>query len=357
MNESVRSDNKLREVIRKLPKAELHCHLDGSLRVDTLFDLSKINNVDIPYKNKEELMAFLHFEKGESLEVYLKKFDLTLSVLQTPDSLERVAYELAEDASNENIKWLEVRYSPILHVNTEMGTVDNLEAVIRGLKKAEQDFGIKGGVIVCGMRSISPDISYALAELSVAYKNRGVVGFDLAGPEENYPAKDHENAFRLVLKNNINITIHAGEGYGPESIHQAVHYCGAHRIGHGTRLSEDGDLLNYINDYRICLEICLTSNVQTGSVKSLEKHPFKYYKDYGLRLCLNTDNRLISNTTLTDELCLAYKTFNLRMKDIKDVLIDGFKSSFMHHRDKVRLVRKVSDEMNELIYEFEKSQN
>jgi len=357
MTESEKSENNLREIIGKLPKAELHCHLDGSLRVDTLFDLAKINNVNIPYKNKAELMEFLHFEKGESLEIYLKKFDLTLSVLQTPDSLERVSYELAEDASKENIKWLEVRYSPILHVNPQMGTVDNLEAVIRGLKKAERDFGIRGGVIVCGMRSISPDVSYALAELSVAYKNRGVVGFDLAGPEENYPAKDHENAFRLVLKNNINITIHAGEGYGPESIHQAVHYCGAHRIGHGTRLSEDGDLLNYINDHRICLEICLTSNVQTGSVKSLEKHPFKYYKDYGLRLCLNTDNRLISNTTLTDELCLAYNTFNLRMKDVKDVLIDGFKSSFMHHRDKVRLVRQVSVEMNDLISEYESNRN
>jgi len=156
------------------------------------------------------------------------------------------------------------------------------------------------------------------------------------------------------LKNNINITIHAGEAYGPESIHQAVHYCGAHRIGHGTRLTEDGDLLNYINDHRICLEICLTSNVQTGTVKSLDKHPFKYYKDYGLRLCLNTDNRLISNTSLTDELCLAYHTFNLRLKDIKDVLIDGFKSSFMHHRDKVRLVRKVSEEMDEFISDYER---
>ncbi len=346
-------DPKLRKVIHTFPKTELHCHLDGSLRVDTLFDLAKQNNIKIPYKNKDELMDFLHFEKGESLEVYLKKFDLTLSVLQTPDSLERVAYELAEDASKENIRWLEVRYSPILHVNNEMGTVDNLEAVIRGLKRAEMDFGIRGGAIICGMRSISPDISYNLAELAVAYKNRGVVGFDLAGPEENYPAKDHENAFRLVLKNNINITIHAGEAYGPESIHQAVHYCGAHRIGHGTRLTEDGDLLNYVNDHRICLEICLTSNVQTGAVKSLKKHPFKYFKDYGLRLCLNTDNRLISNTSLTDELCLAYHTFNLKLKDIKDVLIDGFKSSFMHHRDKVRLIRHVSAEMDELIRDFE----
>ncbi|MDD5581980.1 MAG: adenosine deaminase [Candidatus Marinimicrobia bacterium] len=346
-------DPALREVIYKLPKAELHCHLDGSLRVDTLFELAKEKKVKIPYKNKEELMAFLYFEKGESLEVYLSKFDLTLSVLQTPDALERVAYELAEDASKENIKWLEVRYSPILHTNNGMGTVENLESVIHGLKRAELDFGIQGGVIICGMRNISPEVSYNLAELAVAYKNRGVVGFDLAGPEENYPAKDHENAFRLVLKNNINITIHAGEAYGPESIHQAVHYCGAHRIGHGTRLAEDGDLLNYINDHRICLEICLTSNVQTGAVKSLENHPFKYFKDYGLRLCLNTDNRLISNTTLTNELCLAYQTFNLKLKDIKDVLIDGFKSSFMHHRDRVRLIRQISVEIDELIQEYE----
>jgi adenosine deaminase len=227
--------------------------------------------------------------------------------------------------------------------------MDNLEAVIRGAKKAESEFGIGGGVIVSGMRSFDPMISVQLAELAIAYKDRGVVGFDLAGPEENYPAKDHEEAFRLVLKNNINITIHAGEAYGPESIHQAVHYCGAHRIGHGTHLSEDGGLMNYINDHRICMEICLTSNLQTKSVKKIEQHPFKFYRDYGLRLSLNTDNRLMSNTTVTDELYLAYKAFNLDLEDIKSIIIDGFKSAFIHHRERTLLVKEVAQELDKFI--------
>ncbi|MDZ7797298.1 MAG: hypothetical protein U5N56_09790 [Candidatus Marinimicrobia bacterium] len=192
-------------------------------------------------------------------------------------------------------------------------------------------------------------VSYELGELAVAYKNRGVIGFDLAGPEENYPAKAHEEAFRLVLKNNINITIHAGEAYGPESIHQALHYCGAHRIGHGTHLPEDGGLMNYINDHRICLEICLSSNLQTGSVPSLRQHPFKFFQDYGLRLSLNTDNRLMSDTSVTNELYIAYENFDLEIEDIKNIIIDGFKSAFIHHRERKVMVKDIANELEKII--------
>jgi len=201
-------------------------------------------------------------------------------------------------------------------------------------------------VIICGIRSISPEISYQLAELAVAFKNRGVVGYDLAGVEENFPAKDHREAFHLILNNNINTTLHAGEDYGPESIHQAVHYCGAHRIGHGVRLKEDGDLLNYINDHRIALEICMTSNIHTGSVKNYKSHPFKLYYDYGLRVTLNTDNRLISNTSLTREYMLAHKYFNLQIADFKEIIIGGFKSAFMSHRTRTKIIRQIADELD-----------
>lgn len=263
-------DQKIWDTIHGFPKIDLHCHLDGSVRPETIMELSKAQGIELPYDSLEEMNKYLHCEDAKSLVDYLKRFDVTLAVMQDEASLERITYELCEDAAEENVRWLEIRYSPILHTEQGMRTVDNIEAVIRGMKRAERDFGILGGVIVCGMRSFDPKISLELAELAVAYKNRGVIGFDLAGPEENYPAKAHEEAFRLVLKNNINITIHAGEAYGAESIHQAVHYCGAHRIGHGTHLSEDGDLMNYVNDHRICLEICLTSNLQTKSVPSLE---------------------------------------------------------------------------------------
>lgn len=342
-------DQKILETIKAFPKTDLHCHLDGSLRPETLKELAIQNGVKLPYDDMDELVRYMHCEDSTSLPDYLKRFDITLSVMQDPQSVERIAYELCEDAAAENVRWLEVRYSPILHVQKGMKIMDNLEAVIRGMRRAERDFGIRGGVIVCGMRSYDPMISVQLAELAIAYKNRGVIGFDLAGPEENYPAKAHEEAFRLVLKNNINITIHAGEAYGPESIHQAVHYCGAHRIGHGTHLPEDGGLMNYINDHRICLEICLSSNLQTKSVPSLKQHPFKFFLDYGLRLNLNTDNRLMSNTSVTKEMFLAWKTFNLDIETIKNIIIDGFKSAFIHHRERKEMVKGIATELEKII--------
>lgn len=342
-------DQKILETIKAFPKTDLHCHLDGSLRPETLKELAIQNGVKLPYDDMDELVRYMHCENSTSLPDYLKRFDITLSVMQDPQSVERIAYELCEDAAAENVRWLEVRYSPILHVRKGMKIMDNLEAVIRGMRRAERDFGIRGGVIVCGMRSYDPMISVQLAELAIAYKNRGVIGFDLAGPEENYPAKAHEEAFRLVLKNNINITIHAGEAYGPESIHQAVHYCGAHRIGHGTHLPEDGGLMNYINDHRICLEICLSSNLQTKSVPSLKQHPFKFFLDYGLRLNLNTDNRLMSDTSVTKELFLAWKTFHLDIETIKNIIIDGFKSAFIHHRERKEMVKGVATELEKII--------
>lgn len=338
------------DMIHGFPKTDLHCHLDGSLRPATLLELAQAEGIKLPYYDLDQLVKYLHCEKDcGSLVDYLTRFDVTLQVMQTEANMERIAYELCEDAAEENVRWLEIRYSPILHIDKGMKIIDNLEAVIRGIRRAERDFNIRAGIIVCGMRSMNPKISLEMAELAVAYKNRGIVGFDLAGAEANYPAKAHEEAFRLVLKNNINVTIHAGEAYGPESIHQAVHYCGAHRIGHGTRLPEDGGLMNYVNDHRICLEICLTSNIQTGSVSHIEHHPFKFLKNYGLRISLNTDNRLMSNTTVTDELYLAYTTFDLDIHDIKSIIIDGFKSAFIHHRERKDLVKDVAKELEEII--------
>ena len=289
------------ELVRALPKTDLHCHLDGSLRVETLLELAHEQGVELPADNVEELNNIIHAgsERNKSLAEYLKVFDYTLSVLQEAPALERVAFELAEDQWNDGVRLLEVRFSPVLNIEKGLTLAETIEATKAGLKRAEAKYGIKTGIIVCGIRSIGAQTSLTLAELAVAFKNRGVVGYDLAGQEENFPAKDHMEAFYLTLNNNLNLTIHAGEAYGPESIHQAIHYCGAHRIGHGTRTREDGDLLNYINDHRIPLEMCITSNVQTGSVNSFETHPIRNYYDLGLRVTINTDNLLVSDTTIT----------------------------------------------------------
>jgi len=341
-----------REFIQSLPKAELHCHLDGSMRVQTIIDLAKEQGVKLPSMDAKKLKGHVSvIDDSITLPKYIKMFDYTLSVLQTPEALERTAYELVEDVHKDGVIYLEVRYSPILHTSKGMSEMQSVDAVLRGLKKGEKEFDVKSAVIVCGIRSISPESSYKLAELSVAYKNKGVVGFDLAGVEENFPAKDHKEAFYLIRNNNINTTIHAGEDYGPESVHQAVHYCGANRIGHGVKLKQDGDLLNYVNDHRIPLECCLSSNLQTGSVDKIENHPFKFYYDYGLRVTLNTDNTLVSNTTLTDEYMLAIKTFHLTMKDIKEIIINSFKSTFIGHRERTILIKEIAQKLDKYVDE------
>lgn len=340
------------EFIRRLPKTELHCHLDGSLRIGTILELAAERKVRLPADDPDGLAR--HIVAGESvhnLVDYLKAFDITLSVLQDEEALFRAAYELCEDCAAENVRYLEVRYSPILHTKRGLRETQIVDAVLEGLALGEKRFHIKTGTIICGMRNISPESSYKLAELAIAYKNRGVVAFDLAGAEEDYPAKKHKDAFFLILRNNINCTLHAGESYGPESIHQALHYCGTHRIGHGTRLKEDGDLLNYVNDHRIPLEICLTSNVQTRVVPSLSEHPLRFYYDYGLRTTINTDNRLMSNTTVTRELYLAHKHLGFTLPEIVDLIIFGFKSSFLPYRAKVRMLRDALAELSELALE------
>ncbi|MBN2367166.1 MAG: adenosine deaminase [Calditrichaeota bacterium] len=335
-----------KELIKELPKTDLHVHLDGSLRLQTLQDLARQQNVELPASGQEELKKLVMSGKNcRNLKEYLNGFDITLSVMQEPEALERIAFELAEDAAEENIWYMEVRFSPILHIKRGLKLTTIVDAVLEGLQTAEKKFNIKTGIIICGMRNINPETSLRLAELSTAYKNKGVVGFDLAGQEENYPAKDHKEAFSLIRKNNINTTAHAGEAFGPESIHQAIHDCGAHRIGHGTRLYEDGDLLNYVNDHRIPLEICITSNIQTGAAKTYESHPFRFYYDYGLRVTINTDNRLVSGTTITDEYYLVAKHLNLNLDDIKSIIIDGFKSAFLPNRAKSIMLNVVNDRL------------
>ncbi len=335
-----------KNIIRQMPKTDLHCHLDGSARIETILELARKQNVELPTSDPKKLKDILvPGINCPSLVEYLKPFDITLSVMQETEALERIAFELAEDAAAENVRYLEVRFSPVLHQKKGLRLTEIVDATLDGLQRAERQYDIKTGLIICGMRNINPETSVLLAELTVAYKNRGVVAFDLAGAEENYPAKDHREAFYLTLNNNVNCTAHAGEAYGPESIHQAIHYCGAHRIGHGTRLKEDGDLLNYVNDHRIPLEICLTSNVQTKAAPSYEAHPLSFYYDIGLRITINTDSRLISDTDVTNELWLAAKYASLNLEDLKNIIISGFKSAFLPVKEKKLMLEKINREL------------
>jgi adenosine deaminase len=326
-----------RNLLLALPKTDLHVHLDGSLRPGTLLELAKEQGVRLAVRTPQELQSFLdELTKGVSLTRYLEAFDLTLRVLQEKEALERAAFELAEDAHREQVRYMEVRYCPALHTRRKLTMEDTVEAVARGLERARKQYGIRTGTIICGIRHLSPRLSYRLAELAVAYYGKGVVAFDLAGAEKDYPAKAHRRAFDHVVKHNVNVTVHAGEAFGPASIAQ------------GTRLREDAEILRYVNDHRIPLEMCPTSNVQTAASPSLRAHPFRSYLKLGLRVTLNTDNRLVSSTTMTQELDRVVTALRLEPSDVRHVLLNGFKSAFLPFREKGELIVQAVGEIDEV---------
>ena len=323
-----------RELLRRLPKAELHCHLDGSVRPQTLLDLAKERSVLMPRGNASELAEFMTVRDAQNLEDYLARFDVTLSVMQTAAALERIAFELAEDAHNEGVLYLETRFSPVLNIKGGLKAHEVVEAVVKGLARAEWQHGIIGRVIICALRNLDPGVSQSLAQLAVAYKEKGVVGFDLAGGEAGNPASRHAAAFEYARKHDLACTCHAGEGDGSDSVRDAIQTCCAHRIGHGTRLIEDRSLMDYVNDRRIPVEICITSNVQTRATQSYATHPVRQYFDAGLNVVLNTDNRLMSGITLTDEYANAATHLGFSFDELSRMALNGFESAFIHQKDR-----------------------
>jgi len=335
--------------LRQLPKAELHCHLDGSVRPETMLDLAREARVQMPKHTPEELREFMRVDDALSLEDYLRRFDVTVSVMQSEEALERIAYELLEDAAEDGVRYIEVRNAPLLNVVKGLTLVQAVEAPLRGLRRAEKDFGVTGRFIVCALRHFSPDQSLEMAQLAVEFKSDGVVAFDLAGGEKGNPAARHVSAFNYARQHNLAVTVHAGEGDGVESVREAVHILGANRIGHGTRLIEDPDLTQYVNDRRIALEICLTSNVQTRVADTYEAHPLREYFDRGLNVTLNTDNRLMSGTTLTDEYVHAAEHLGFTVDELAGIALNGFESAFLPWEERMMLIEEASDKIEELI--------
>ena len=337
-----------RELLRRLPKAELHCHLDGSVRPSTLIELGREYRVAMPAPDAESLREYMLVRDARNLEDYLARFAVTLSVMQTPEALERIAYELAEDAAAEGVRYLEVRYAPVLNVHGGMELGETIESSIRGLARAGRDHGIVATVIVCGLRNMKPDVSLELARLAVAYRKRGVVGFDLAGGEAGNPATAHAAAFRHAQEHDMLCTCHAGEGAGPESCRAAVHGCGASRLGHATRLIEDEALTEYVNDARIALEICLTSNVQTRAAASYATHPLRTYYDRGLNVVLNTDNRLMSGVGLVDEYAAAAEHLGFTFDELSRIALNGFESAFLPFEERRVLIERARADIEAL---------
>ena len=395
----MKSQNITEEFVLALPKTDLHVHLDGSIRLSTLIELAKEYDVSLPSFTEEGLKELVFKERYESLGDYLQGFGYTCAVLQSELALERAGYELAIDNQKEGVYYLEVRFAPQLHAHAHMTAIQVLRAVDRGLRRAQREFNghkdVKSGarpqfnygIIVCAMRMFNQHFSeyfkniinahrhapkkelFSLASLELARAaveardvyGLPVVGFDLAGEEAGYPAEDHSAAFQYAHQHFLKKTVHAGEAYGPESIFQAITSLYADRIGHGTYLLEpqmitDPEIVDpvryvekmsqYIADRRITLEICLTSNLQTNpNMKSLAEHSFKKLRNARLSTTICTDNRTVSNTTVTNEIMLAVKHLDLDLHDLKSIIVYGFKRSFMPgtYLDKRAFVRSIID--------------
>lgn len=341
------------EILRSVPKVLLHDHLDGGLRAETIIELAKdYKYKKLPTTDPQELSEWFHrgANKGNLVE-YLQGFEHTIAVMQTKESLSRIAYEMMEDMKKDGVCYVETRFAPVFHSQKGLHHDEIVEAVLEGLDKGKQDFGVGYGLIICGMRNMKN--TNEMAELALNFRKRGVVGFDLAGEEGGYPPKKHLEAFQTIQRANFNITIHAGEAFGKESIWQAIQWCGAHRIGHGTHILEDlsfdkngnvaglGDLAQYILDKRIPIEVCLLSNVHTGAIDKIENHPFGQLYKLKFRVTINTDDRLMSDTTMTKEFLTAIEYFNLNLDDVEKITINAMKSAFINHNERLKYIYDV----------------
>lgn len=337
------------DFLRSLPKVLLHEHLDGGLRPQTVIDLAVENGyTGLPYSHPDELAAWFHrgAQRG-SLPEYLEGFTHTCGVMQTRNAIERVAFEFIEDMFHDGVVYAECRFAPCFHMERGLTPEAVVQAAIDGFNRGQEKYGVAWGLILCGMRHLTDSLEWA--ELAVSFRHRGVVGFDLAGEEAGYPPKKHVAAFEAIQRANFHSTLHAGEAFGVASIWQALQLCGAHRLGHATRLTDDmtiidgrivklGTLAQYILDSRIPLEMCLSSNVHTGAVRSMAEHPFRLYFERGFRVTLNTDDRLMSDTSMTKEFGIAVEEFGLGVKDLEKITINAMKSAFSHFDDRIALI-------------------
>jgi len=337
------------ELVRRLPKADLHCHLDGSLRPATLLELSIERGLTLPADTASALGAWMRVDDARHLEDYLARFEVTLAAMQDTVALERIAYEFVLDAALDGVRYIEARFCPALSVRGGLSLDDVMQAVLRGLARGQKDTGTLARVIVCALRSVAWPHALEMAELAVAFKGQGVVAFDLAGGELGNPASAHALAFDFARQHDLAVTVHAGEGDGPASIREALHRCGADRIGHGTRLREDPSLEAYVIDHRITLEVCPTSNVQTRVVPSFAQHPLARYVIMGAVVTINTDNRLMSGVSLTDEYVRCAQHLQFDIDTLAMLAITSFDSSFLPHVEREMLREAIAIEVGNVL--------
>lgn len=343
-------------VIKRAPKVLLHDHLDGGLRPLTVLELAKENGyTNLPFETEQELTEWFHTAVQGSLEIYLETFAHTVGVMQTPESLQRVARECAFDLAQDGVVYAEIRFAPELHMANGLSMREVIDNVLLGFRQGEElareaGHQIRIGALLTAMRMAS--VSLEVAHLVIEYRDKGVVGFDIAGKEDGYPPTEHLEAFQYLQRNNAHFTIHAGEAFGLPSIWEAIQLCGAERLGHGVRIVDDitvnsdgtvilGDLAAYVRDRRIPLELCPKSNVDTHAAASIAEHPIGLLKNLGFRVTLNTDNRLMSDTSMSSEMTGLVAGFGYGLKDLEWLTINGMKSAFIPFDERLAIINEV----------------
>ncbi len=340
-----------RERLRRAPKVLLHDHLDGGLRVGTIIDLAAELGHDLPSDDPDELSAWFHAgATRRDLALYLETFEHTVGVLQTAEALTRAAAEAAVDLDDDGVVYAEVRFAPELHLERGLDLDEVVAAVQEGFRRGADGRRITVRTLLTAMRTAAR--SREIAELAVRWRDQGVVGFDIAGREAGYPPTRHLDAFQHVMRENFHITIHAGEAFGLPSIWEALQFCGAERLGHGVRIVDDiernddgtyrlGRLASFVRDRRVPLEMCPTSNVHTGAAASIETHPIGMLADLRFRVTVNTDNRLMSAVTMTDEFAALQDAFGWGLDQFQWLTVNAMKSSFAPFDQRLRIINEI----------------
>ena len=322
-------------MINKLPKIELHCHLDGSVRVDTIIDIAKKECIKLDSYKKDDVERKAQVPNDcTSLNEYLKRFDLPNKVMQSSENIKRITFELLEDAQKENIKYIEVRFAPLLHIHNGLTVEEVIQSVVDGIKEAEKMYDIKGNVILCCMRTMSEEDAILVVEEGKKFLNKGVVAIDLAGPEEEGFVKKYKKAMELARSYGYKITIHAGEAASGQNVIDAINIGKAERIGHGVRIKDMKEAYNLVKESKVILEMCPTSNIQTKTVENFSEYPlYDFYKD-GIGVSINTDNRTVSNIDLTNEIDIVFNKFNMHKDEYVNIYLNTVEATFADNSTK-----------------------
>lgn len=333
----------LDKLLLDIPKTDLHCHLDGSIRPSTMIDIAEKDNIKLPTYDMHKLTSYTGVcGKCSSLKEYLDKFDIPIKVMQSYENIYRTTLELLEDSEKLNIKYIEIRFAPFNHTRN-LSAHDVIKAALEAMQYGFKKYGILSALILCAMRHEPPEESIRLVNIAKDFAGMGVAAIDLAGNEEDFPPEIHRKAFEMARYYGLHRTVHAGETGKPENIIKSIQLLDAERIGHGIFAFKDSSVVEYLKNHNIPLEMCITSNVNTSAVSSYESHPIKTYLDNGLFVTVNTDNTTVSNTNIIDEFKFLVKYQNFTVADIKKTIKNGITASFMNQNDKEKLQMQFSD--------------